>query len=250
MDRRYMKLYSPAVGRDMEMLVFGHYGEPIIAFPSGGGRFFDFEDNGMIHAIAHLIEAGKIKVYCPDGIDRESWLAHGVDPHWRGYRHNAYQDYIVKDLVPTIEADCQSPGIKIALTGCSFGAYHSANFALKFPFLFHHAICMSGRYDMEEITGNSGSPEVYYNNPFAYVANLHGERLEHIRQHTHLALICGQGAFEDKCLQETNHLADLLAEKRISHERDIWGHDVEHHWYWWRKQLAHHLNLAFPSVDC
>ena len=27
----------------------------------------------------------------------------------------------------------------------------------------------------------------------------------------------------------------------ISHELDVWGHDVSHDWDWWRKQIAHHL---------
>lgn len=243
MLRRYETLHSLAVGRGVEVLAFGHHGTPLIAFPSGGGRFYDFEDNGMIGAVAHLIGAGKVKVYCPDSLDRESWLA-GGDPHGRAIRHNAYHDFIVEDLVPAIRADCRDPHIRVALAGCSLGAYHAANFALRRPDLFHYALCMSGRYDVEAFTGSSASPEVYFNNPVAYVANLHGDSLEHVRQRTHLALVCGQGAWEDKCLRDTHRLADLLAEKGVSHERDIWGHDAEHHWHWWRQQFAHHLGRA------
>ena len=242
MQRRYEKMYSPAVGRDMEVLVYGHYGAPMIAFPSGGGRFHDFEDNGMVGSVSDLIERGKLKLYCPDGLDNESWLRDDIDPHWRAVRHNAYQDFILKDLVPAIRHECQSDDIRIALAGCSLGAFHSANFGLKFPHVFHYALCMSGRYDLEKIAGLSGSEEVYFNNPVAYIANSHGAALEHTRQNAHIVLVCGQGAFEDKCLEETHRLADLLAVKGISHERDIWGHDVEHHWFWWRKQFHHHLH--------
>ena len=120
------------------------------------------------------------------------------------------------------------------------------NFALKFPHIFNYALCMSGRYDIEAVCGQqSGSEEVYFNNPPAYVYNFNGDTLEHVRHNTHLALVCGQGAWEDKCLHDTHRLADLLAEKGISHERDIWGHDVEHHWYWWRKQIVHHFRKRF-----
>ena len=241
MLRRYETIYSPAVGRNMQVLAFGHYGRPLIAFPSGGGQFYDFENNGMIDAVAHLIDAGKLKIYCPEGLDNESWLNQGIDPHWRGVRHNAYQDFIVHDLAPTIRTDCRNEQVQIGLTGCSLGAYHAANFALKFPHIFPYALCLSGRYDLEKITGASASPDVYFNNPVAYVANLHGEALEQVRQHAYLVLVCGQGAWEDKCLDETNRLADLLTEKGIPHQRDIWGRDVEHHWYWWRKQIVHHL---------
>lgn len=249
MQRRYESLYSPAVGRHMEVVAFGHYGPPVIVFPSGGGRFFDFEDNGMIEAVRHLLEAGKLKLYCTDSLDNESWLRHDIDPHWRAVRHHAFQDYIIKDLVPAIYADCRTDYLKIGVVGCSLGAYHAANFALKFPHLFHYALCMSGRYDLEAIIGPSSSREVYFNNPLAYSANLHGEALDQIRHHTHLALVCGQGAFEDKCLNETYRLSALLSEKQISHEKDIWGHDVEHHWYWWRKQFTHHLDKALSQSD-
>ncbi len=245
MRRRYEKIYSPAIGRDIQVLAFGHYGSPVIAFPSGGGQFFDFENNNMIAVIAHLVEGGKIKVYCPESMDHETWL-NQTDPHWRAVRYNAYQDFLINNLVPAIRVDCQAPDIKIALTGCSMGAYHAVNFALKFPHIFHYALCMSGRYDLESICGfSSSSSEVYFHNPLAYIYNLHGDALDHIRYNTHLALVCGQGAWEDKCLHDTHQLADLFVEKSISHERDIWGHDVEHHWHWWRKQLKYHFDKTF-----
>lgn len=247
MLRRYYRLHNSAIGRDVQVLAFGHYGPPMIAFPSGGGQFHDFETHGMIEAVVHWLEAGKVKLYCPESLDHETWLNHGADPGWRGYRHGAYQDFIVNTLVPAIARDCESPGIRVALTGCSLGAYHAANFALKFPHLFNYALCMSGRYDIEAVCGRSASPDVYFNNPLGYVYHLHGDALQHVRNHTHLSLVCGQGAWEDKCLAETHRLADLLASKGISHERDIWGHDVEHHWYWWRKQIAHHFEKALGS---
>ena len=245
MRRRYEKIYSPALGRDVEVLAFGHFGAPLIAFPSGGGRYHDFEDNGMIGAVSHLIEAGKIKVYCTDGIDKESWLNRHIEPHWRAVRHNAFQDYFVNNLVPAIRFDCNDTTQRIGLIGCSLGAYHAANFALKFPHIFHYSLCMSGRYNLDDFGGTGDSQDLYFNNPLAYGYNLHGDALNHIRYNTHLALVCGQGAWEGNCLTETHALADILLSKGISHERDIWGFDVEHHWHWWRKQIVYHLEKTF-----
>ncbi len=245
MLRRYEKIYSYALGRDVQVLAFGHYGAPMVAFPSGGGQFYDFEDNGMVAAVAPWIESGKVKLYCPEGLDHESWLNHGADPGWRARRHNDYQAFVVRDLVATIRADCRTPDIRIALTGCSLGAYHAANFALKLPHLFHYALCMSGRYEISEVAGGPDGMDLYFNNPLAYVHHLYGDALDHIRRHTHLSLVCGQGAWEDQCLRDTHRLADLLVEKGIPHERDIWGHDVEHHWYWWGRQIAHHFGKVF-----
>ncbi len=245
MLRRYEKIYSPAIGREIEILAFGHFGQPLIAFPSGGGQFYDFENNGMVAAISPWIKAGRVKLYCPASLDRETWLNHQADPGWRAHRHHDYQDFIVSNLVPAIRVDCQSPEIKVALTGCSLGAFHAANFALKLPHIFHYALCMSGRYDLSRITGESSSMDHYFNNPLAYVYHLEGAALDQIHKNTHLVLVCGQGAWEDHCLEDTHRLADLCARKGISHERDIWGHDVEHHWYWWRKQIAHHFHKIF-----
>ena len=245
MKRRYEKIYSPTLGRDMEILMFGHYGAPLIAFPSGGGMFYDFEDNGMVGSVAHLIEQGKIKLYCPPSVDHDSWLNTSVSPTQRGLVYNAYQDFVVNQLVPAIRHDCHSAEIRIALTGCSLGAYHAANLALKFPHLFHYALCMSGLYDIDRIVGGSNSAEVYFNNPIAFVPNLHAAPLEQVRNNTHITLVCGQGAHEDNNLIETKRLAAILASKGISHECDLWGHKVEHHWYWWRKQMPHHLEKTF-----
>lgn len=245
MRKRFERVYSPALSRDMEVLAYGHFGPPMIAFPSGGGQYFDFESNGMVEAAAPWIEAGQLKLYCPQGFDKESWLNKEMDPHWRGVRHNAYQHFVTNELVEFIRRDCQSPQIGIGLTGCSIGAYHAANFALKFAHLFPYALCMSGRYDLESIMNrSSNSPEVYFNNINVYARGLQGSHLEWLKERVHLTLVCGQGPWEDKCLIETNVLADLLAEKGISHERDIWGHDVEHHWSWWRKQFAYHLGKS------
>lgn len=72
MQRRYEIINSLAIGRSMQILAFGHYGAPVIAFPSGGGQFFDFESNGMITAVAPFLEAGKIKIYCLESLDNES----------------------------------------------------------------------------------------------------------------------------------------------------------------------------------
>lgn len=243
MKRRYERVFSPSLGREVQLLAFGHYGAPLIAFPSGGGQFFEFEENGMIGAVAPLIEAGRLKVYCPESLDHESWLAH-LEPAQRATRHNAYEDFVVSTLLPFIRADCHDGSLTAALTGCSLGAFHAANFALKHPHRFPYALCLSGRYDLESITGPSDAPAVYFNNPLAYVSNFEGAHLEFVRQNANLVLVCGQGAWEDKALHDTHRLADLLVEKNIPHERDIWGFDAEHHWSWWGRQLAYHLERA------
>lgn len=228
----------------MELLLFGHCGPPLLVFPSAGGRFYDWENQGMIDAARPWLEAGKVRLICVDGVDHEAWLKHSASMEARARRHRDYESYILAGVVPFIRSECDWPKGGLAVTGCSLGGFHAANFALKFPQVFSYALCLSGRYDLEAVIGPSASLDVYFNNPVAYCQHLHGDTLDLVRNHTHLALVCGQGAWEDKCLAETHRLANILAAKGISHERDLWGHDVEHHWYWWKRQLAHYLGRA------
>ena len=71
MNREHYRQYSHELGRDMESLVFGHAGRPILVFPTSMGRFFEYEDAGMIRALAGKLEAGEIQVFCVDGVDGE-----------------------------------------------------------------------------------------------------------------------------------------------------------------------------------
>ena len=48
MHREYQRWYSPSLGREMELLIFGHAGARVLVFPSSMGRFFEWEDQGMI----------------------------------------------------------------------------------------------------------------------------------------------------------------------------------------------------------
>ena len=43
MNREYHKWYSPHLGREMEFLLFGHAGRPILVFPTSMGRYFQNE---------------------------------------------------------------------------------------------------------------------------------------------------------------------------------------------------------------
>jgi len=245
MKSQHVTIDSPGLGRPVHLWAYGHWGAPVLAFPTAAGMAHEWQRQGMVESLAPLIEGGKIKLYCPESNVAEAWTRRDSDPAWRMHRHQLYEEFVVSNLVPAIRSDCNSAEIRVATAGASLGAFYAANFALKFPELFHYALCLSGRYEMRHFTGGYDSLEVYFNNPLAYVANLHGEALERVRWQTHLTLVCGRGMWEEGCIEETHALADLLAQKEIPHFRDIWGHDVSHDWIWWQRQAAHHLGQAF-----
>lgn len=242
MRRDEWMVESPAIGTG-GVVAYGHYGRPLLAFPSDGGRRTDFEDRGMVDAVGDLVEAGRVKLYCVDSYDDASWRDGSLSLEERARRHGRYEDWIVNHVLPRIHADCGGP-TGVLLAGCSFGAYHAANFTLKRADLFPLAICMSGVYDVSVVGGGwERGGAAYFNNPVDYVANADGGHLDWLRREAYLVLVCGQGMWEDTtgALEGTKRFAGVLAAKGIRHELDLWGHDVPHDWPSWRAQFAHHL---------
>jgi esterase/lipase superfamily enzyme len=223
------------------VLAYGHYGRPVVAFPSENGEPWDWEERGMVDALSELLDAGRMKLYCVPSFDRESWTRGDLQLEERAQRHGHYEWWVLSRLVPFVQADSHTH--ELIGTGASFGAYHAVNFCLKRADLFPLAIGMSGVYDVSVQGGGGRGEAVYFNNPMDYAANLHGDHLDWLRGHASVLLVCGQGQWEDTtgALESTRRFAGLLAEKGIRCELDLWGHDVPHDWPSWRRQIAHHL---------
>ena len=241
MRREYVEIHSELIGTG-GMLAYGHYGRPLLAFPSEQGHCNDYEDRMMISSIAHLIDPGRLKVYCVDSYDAQSWQDKSAPLEERALRHGRYEEWIFGHVIPWIYDDCGGPQ-DIMVTGCSFGAYHAANFALKRADLFPVALCQSGVYDVSVVGWGERGDATYFNNPMDYVPHLEGDHLAWLRERVRIQLVCGQGQWEDTtgALESTRSFARLLAGKGIPHELDLWGHDVPHDWPSWRDQIAHHL---------
>lgn len=245
MKRRHEMIESQVMGRRVHVWCFGHWGAPVLVFPTAAGFAHEWDRQGMVDVLAPLIQSGKIKLYCPESNVSQTLTDKTDHPANRLKRHLVYEQFILSDLVPAIRRDCNSADIRIATAGASLGAFYAANFALKQPDIFHYALCLSGRYDLVHFTGGFSNTDVYFNNPMAYASNMQGEHLENVRQQTHLTLVCGQGKWEEGCIEETHALANILAAKGIGHHRDIWGHDVSHDWIWWQRQTLFHLRNTF-----
>ncbi|CAN5751506.1 alpha/beta hydrolase-fold protein [soil metagenome] len=244
MEREQVELAGDGLDRVGTVIRYGHWGRPVVVFPSEQGRASDYESNGMVDAVAPLIDAGRVKLYCVDSFDHLSWSDRGLSLEDRARRHGAYERWVVDQVVPAIGRD--SPGARDAVvTGCSLGAFHALSLALKRADLFPVAICQSGSYDPSRwhVWGERGDA-AYFTNPTDFVANLGGDHLDWLRGRLFVLLTVGQGAWETDptgSLPSTRQLAGLLRERGIPHELDEWGHDVAHDWPWWQRQIAHHL---------
>lgn len=236
MHRQYVKWWSPSLGKEMEMLVFGHSGTPVLVFPSSMGRFFEWEDFKMIETCKNQIESGFNQFYCIDSVDAESFYNKGVDPFTRFMRYRQFESYITDEVIPFIHNN--NPNRYIISTGASFGAYHAANIALKHPWSFGKLIAMSGKYDISSFCDGQYNDNVYFNNPIDYMPNLDDHnRLDAIKR-VDLRFVAGD---QDICLDATKHFCDILYRKGIWYELDIWSPGVIHDWHEWRRMILKHL---------
>ncbi|MBI4867415.1 MAG: transposase [Candidatus Wallbacteria bacterium] len=231
---------SEILGRHMDIHVFGHFGTPIICFPSSMGRTDQFAGFGkMLDQIGDFVAGGKVKLYCVDGVDGDAWYNKYAHPGHRAWMAELYDRHLMDEVVPFIYRDCWTDYIPITTAGCSFGAYHAVNATLKHPWTFDRCIGMSGVYDVRDHADAYYDENVYFNNPVDFIGGVgESDYLDQLRR-TDIRLVCGRGAWEHPHL--TEDFSRLLHSRGIPNWCDLWGHDVEHHWFWWRRQFRHHI---------
>jgi esterase/lipase superfamily enzyme len=242
--RATIELRLPGHDHGLTIIRYGYGGRPVLVFPHEAGRASDFENHGMVESVYGLLDAGRVTLFCVDSLDAWSWSDESAPIEERARRHQLYHSWVVEEAVPWIR-DATASEEDLLAVGCSLGAYHAVHLALQRPDLVPAAIGLSGNYDLStwHVWGDRGEAS-YRASPADYVAHLGGEHLAELRGRLSLLLVCGQGAWETHptgALPSTRRLAELLREKGISCELDLWGDDVSHDWPWWRRQLAHHL---------
>ena len=205
--------WSNHLNRDMALKIYGHWGKPLVVFPSSRGRYFDYEGMGMIDAVGGFINSGKIKLFCVDSVDEESWYNYAVSPADRNARHEAYDRYIVEEVIAFIRHHCQSLQERVMANGCSMGAYHAVNFFLKHPDVFEGTIALSGLYrlDRPEFQLSAAElPGVYFNSPLSYLAGLDNPWYLDWYHRSKIIVCVGQGPWEDEAIDDTRYLDFLL----------------------------------------
>ena len=211
---RHAELYSPAIGSSGSVVAYGHWGRPVLAFPAEGGSAWDLEHQGMVGAVADLIDGGPREALLRRLVRRRVVVEPRLPLEERARNHERYESWIVEQVVPHIQADSRAHDI--ATLGVSLGAYHAVNFALKRADLFPLALGFSGNYDPASWHGWGERGEAaYFNNPLDYVEHMGGDHLDWLRERVSLLLVCGQGQWEDT----TGSLESTQAPRRRAREQ-------------------------------
>lgn len=235
MHREYHRWYSPRLQRAMELLIHGHAGAPVLVFPTSQGRFYEYEDRGMVAALAELLESGWFQLYCVDSVDAESFYNWRAHPAQRIRRHLQYEDYILQEVLPLIAAKNSNPFL--IAHGCSFGAYHAVNIAFRHPHRFGRVVALSGKYDMSSFFGGYHDENIYFNMPSQYVPNLHDPHwLAALRQ---LDIILAVGK-DDPNIENNRALSAALWSKDIWPAFREWG-GWSHDWPDWQRMVRMYI---------
>lgn len=228
MHREYHRWHSPALGRDMELIILGHAGARMLVFPTSKGRFYEWEDRGIGSVLGEHLERGWLQCYCVDSVDAESWYNWGAHPGYRSWRHHQYFQYLYHEVLPLSTWKNSNPFMMTL--GASFGAYHAMAFGLKYPDKIGRILAFSSFFDMLSFTGGYSDDYVYYNNPLQFIPNEHeGWRLDALRR---LDIIMAVGR-DDRLLDQSRRMSSVLWSKGIGNalrEWDGWSHDWP---YWW-----------------
>lgn len=236
MNREYHKFQSNKLGKEMELLVFGHAGLPVVVFPTSGGRFYEFENRGMVAALADKIDAGRLQLFCVDSVNMESWYNLHLPPRLRVARHTQYEDYVIHEVLPFTRQKNDSP--KLLAMGCSFGGYHAVNIALRHPDAISGFLSLSGAFDLSSFLDGYYDENCYYHMPTHYLPNLNDPWYLERFHASRFVLATGR---DDHCLEDNRNLDRILTAKRIPHEFYVWDSENSHDWPTWRQMVQHYL---------
>ena len=239
MRRDTTSWYSHNLGMEMPLVAYGHAGYPLLMFPTAAADYLEYERFLLVDAIKPFIEAGLIRPFSINSVNRHSLLNDKASPPWKAELLTRYDRYIMDEVLPLIRNECGQDA-KPLTTGASLGAFLAANCYFKHPDNFRGTIAMSGSYDIRSYLKNYYDDNVYFNNPTQYIQNLNDDYFLPILQKADsIVIVTGQGAFEAPT--RSSQFSGVLHSKGIPHLLELWGHDVNHDWDWWRKMLPYYL---------
>ena len=244
MTKTVSRWYSDRLKQEITLVRWGHWGQPVLLFPTAGGDAEEAERMHLIGAIQPLIDAGRIKVYACDSLAGKALADKAGTVEFRCWLLNRFHDYVAHEAVPAIRADCADGQAEVLAAGASIGAFNAVAVACRYPWLFKGAIGMSGSYDLERLMGFQGTEDYYFSAPLSFLPGLGDSPvLDQLRQRF-IVMPCGQGKWEN--IDEAWRMAGVLGAKGIPNRVDPWGLEYDHDWTTWREMLPKYLDELVP----
>ncbi len=239
MDKEVSRWYSSNIEQDVQLVRWGHFGTPVVLFPTAGGDAEEIERFHLITAIGPLIEAGRVKIYSVDSVAGRAWISGEHSGEYCSKLQNCFDAFIYGEVVPAIRTDCASADVEVIAAGASIGAYNAVTTVCRHPDVFKLAIAMSGTFDLSKYLEGRFNQDFYFSSPLHFLPRLEGEQLELLRSRQ-ILLPSGEGDYED--IGESWRMASALGAKGIPNRVDPWGKDYHHNWETWREMLPKYLD--------
>ena len=231
----HIAYYSNTLGRNINVEVTGHWGHPILMFPSSGGQYTQNTDFGLTEAVMRFVEEGRIKLYNIETLDMLSFYHEHMITEQKIHNYELYMQFLRNEMIPYIQSECNVH--RIAVAGVSFGGYHAANTAFRFPDLVSHFIGMSAAYNIRSMAQLSDDMRIYYNCPDEFMQNEEGWK------YNHMQIVLGTSDW-DICRDKNIHMSGILNQKGIDHWYDEkkW---TPHDWPLWKMMYPEYLDRFF-----
>ena len=239
MEKEVTRWHTPRLEQDVQLVRWGHFGTPVLLFPTAGGDAEEIERFHLIGVLGDLIDAGRIKVYSTDSIAGRTWFSGMHSPEFRSLVQNRFDEFIYNEVTPAIRNDCQSEDIEIIAAGASIGAFNSVATVCRHPDAFKMAIAMSGTFDLSKYLEGRMNDNFYFSSPLHFLPQLEGPQLELLRTRF-ILLPSGEGDYED--IGESWRMANVLGAKGVPNRVDSWGTEWRHDWVTWRAMLPKYLD--------
>ena len=195
MRREITSWYSERLYRHMPVVVYGHYGPPVLMLPTAAADFLEYERFGLIDSVAWFLNEGKAKAYSVDSVNQLALLNDHASPQEKIEWLKRYDAYLVEEVLPLIRVD-SGDAVQPMIFGISLGSSLAANTFFKHPELFSGAMLVSGSYDLRGFFPGFYNEDLYFNNPVDYLGGMpEGPTLDALRR-KRILIFTGQGEFE------------------------------------------------------
>ncbi len=232
---QYIQYYSNTLGRNINVEIIGHWGHPILMFPSSGGQFTQNSDFGLNASVMQFVEEGRIKLYNVETLDMLSFYDDSMNSETKIHNYELYMQFLRNEMIPFIQQECNTH--RVATAGVSFGGFHAANTAFRFPDLVSHLISMSGTFSIRNMAPLSDDMRIYFNCPEEFMQNEEGWKYHHMK-------IVLSTSNWDICKPHNERMAGILSAKGIPYWYDEkqW---IAHDWPLWKMVFPEYVGTYF-----
>ncbi len=231
--------WSERVHADLGTARWGHYGVPVLVFPTAGGDAEEVERHHVVGACWPLVESGRAKLYSVDSVGGQVMVGKVGTQGYRMALMDHFHQAIREEVVPAIRADSGGYEGPIIAAGSSIGAFNALAMVCRYPDAFGAAVCMSGTYDLQPLYEGHWSDDLFFASPLHFLPGLDGPLLDQLRRRF-VVLASGSGAWEN--VGESWRVAEVLGAKGVPNRVDDWGPAYEHDWGTWRAMLPRYLD--------